>query len=165
MCTTRRRFASVSLALASASPARTRRASACSAWRSRTGIRLTSLRYTARLARLVSRVSGRTSSSTASRRGSSGSSGMSSSASLVIDGFVPGVGDLRRSGRRRQQVERVVDRALVADLEVEVVRGGATRAANLADHLPRFDHVANLNEVLKMMSVNSYEVRSEEHTS
>src|SRR6266446_1477614 len=158
MCTTRRRFASVSLALASASPARTRRASACSSSRSRTGIRLTSLRYTVRLARLVSRVSGRTSSSTASRRGSSGSSGMSSSASLVIGGFVPDVGDLRRSGRRRQQVERVVDRALVADFEVEVVRGGPSRAADLADHLPGLDHVTNMNEILKMMGVNSYEV-------
>src|SRR5438270_12922562 len=104
------------------------------------GIRPTSLRYTARLARLVSPVSGRTSSSTVSRRGSSGSSGMSSSASLVIGGFVLGLGDLRRSGRRRQQVERVVDRALVADLEVEMVRGRPSRASDVAEPLPPLDH-------------------------
>src|SRR5438309_3179365 len=158
MCTTRRRFASVNLALASASPARTRRASARSSSRSRMGIRLTSLRYTARLARLVSRVSGRTSSSTASRRGSSGSSGMTSSASLVIGGFVPRVGDLGRSGRRRQQIERVVDRTLVADLEVEMVRRGPSRAADLADHLSGLDHVTDMNEVLKLMGINGHEV-------
>src|SRR5205809_6254815 len=91
-------------------------------------MRAISARYTPRFARLVSRVSSRTSSSTTSTSGSSGSSGTVSSASRLLIGLVVlALVPLGPARGQRQHVERIVDPAVAAVLEVQRVGCGVAR--------------------------------------
>src|SRR5260370_3719730 len=155
--TTRRRFASVMRCLADASPARTRRASASCSSRESNGMRAISARYTPRLARVVFRVSARTSSSTASTSDSSGSSGTASSASRLLIGLVARLVHVRSASRHRQHVERIVDPAVAADLEVHVIVRRAPGTPDTGDALSGRHPVADVHEVRVVVGVHGGE--------
>src|SRR5262249_55505818 len=154
-----RRLASVSRSLAFAYPARARTARACSSSRESTGMRRISERYTARLARLVSRVSSRTSLSSASTRTSIGSSGrLSSCSSLIMLGlFVVRLLHVRVAPRQRKHVERIVSELAAADLEVPMVRRGAPGPPHRRDALASDDAITDLHHVLVVVGVHRHE--------
>src|SRR5262249_20662128 len=116
-----------------------------------------SARYTPRFARLVSRVSSRTSSSTTSTSGSSGSSGTASSASRLLIRLVFRLFDVSDVSRHRQHVERVVDAAVAADLEVHMIVRRTPGAAHACDALARRHPVADLDEVFVVVRVHGGE--------
>src|ERR1051326_3129336 len=149
----------MSRAFAASSPARARRASSCSSSRVRSLIAEISLKYVPRFARFVSRVSARTSVSSASTSASSGSSGIASwtSSLIVFVRLCSAEIHLHRARRQRQQVERVVHAALVANLEVHVLGGGAPRPADEPDHLPRLHVLPFLDEVALVVRVDGHE--------
>src|SRR3989442_8413939 len=118
-------------------------------------MRAISARYTPRFARLVSRVSSRTSSSATSTSGSSGSSGTASSASRLLIGLVVlALVHVGHARGHRQHVERIVDAAVAADLEVHVVVRCAARAADARDPLAWRHPVTDLDEGLLVLRLD-----------
>src|SRR4029077_20695020 len=83
---------------------------------------------------------------------------MTSSASSVMRSL-GGLIDLRDPWRHRQQVERIVRKAVAANLEVYVVGRRAAGVADERDQVARVDQVADLDQVYVVVGVDGREAR------